>query len=295
MKQVFFFSLIGILFLVSCGTPKQIIRHDKLAMQSADSGNYEAAISEWETYINTQKINGDSILPLAYAEMGKAYFALEDYPQAEANFDIARDNSYADPEMYVMMQKRYKSLDNLSKEITVLEYYRDHFSQAADSSKMRNRLFETSLESENWVQAEEIWTQMDEDSKNSEEFLGIYFVMNKDLENTDKCDEIARQLLKVNKENKMGLDWLAKKYYNLGENRYQNAMKTYNKKKTSKTYKILLNELDKSTADYKKALTYLNVLWQFEGKEKYAVYLANIYGRFDDKKQSQYYKRFITH
>ena len=295
MKQTLFFSIIISLFLASCGTPKLIVHHDQLAMQSADSGNYEQAIAEWKTYIETQKTNGDSILPLAYAEMGKAYFSLENYLQAEANFDIARDNSYADPEMYVMMQARYQSIDNLSKEITVLEYYRDNFSQAADSSKMRNRLFETSLESENWVQAEEIWTQMDEDSKNNEEYLGIYFVMNKDLKNNAKCDEIAQQLLKVNKENKMGLDWLAKKYYNLGENRYQKAMTTYNKKKTSKTYKVLLKELDKSTADYKKALTYLNVLWQFEGKEKYAVYLTNIYGRFDDKKKSQYYKRFITH
>ena len=295
MKQTFFFSLIVTLFIVSCGTPKQIIRHDKLAMQSADSGHYEQAIAEWKTYINTQKTNGDSILPKVYAEMGKAYFALENYPQAEANFDIARDNFYADPQMYVMMQERYQSIDNLSKEITVLEYYRDNYNHEKDSSIMRNRLFETSLESENWAQAEEIWTQMDEDSKNSEKYLGIYFVMNKDLENEAKCDEVAQQLLKVNKENRMGLDWLAKKYYNLGENRYQNAMATYNKKKTSKTYKILLKELDKSTVDYKKALTYLNLLWQFEGKEKYAVYLANIYGRFDDKKQSQYYKRFITH
>ena len=295
MKQTFFFSLIVTLFIVSCSTPKQIIRYDNLAMQSADSGNYEAAISEWKQYISIQKTNGDSILPLAYAEMGKIYFALEDYTQAETSFDMARDNSYADPEMYVMMQERYKSLDNLSKEITVLEYYRDHYSQEKDSSMMRNRLFETSLESENWSQAEEIWTQMDMDSKNSEKYLEIYFVMNKDLKNDNKCDQIAQQLLNIKSDNRTGLDWLAKKYYNLGENRYQNAMATYNKKKTSKTYKILLKELDKSTVDYKKALTYLNVLWQFEGKEKYAVYLANIYGRFDDKKQSQYYKRFITH
>ena len=295
MKQTIFFSLIISLFLASCGTPKLMVHHDQLAMQSADSGNYKQAIAEWETYINTQKTNGDTILPKAYAEMGKAYFHLKNYPKAEASFDMARDNSYADPEMYAMMQQRYQSINNLSKEITVLEYYREHFSQEKDSSMMRNRLFETSLESENWTQAEEIWAQMDEDSKNSEKYLEIYFVMNKDLENKDKCDEIAQQLLKVNSNNIMGLNWLAKKYYYLGENRYQSAIKAYNKKKTSKNYKILLKELDKSTADYKKSLTYLNVLWKIDSKEKYAIYLANIYARFDDKKKSQYYKQFITH
>jgi len=295
MRQAFFFSIITALFIVSCGTPKQIIHHDNLAIQSADSGNYEAAISEWKQYISMQKAAGDSVLPKAYAEMGKAYFALEDYPQAESNFDMARDNSYADPEMYAMMQQRYQSINNLSKEITVLEYYCEHFSHEKDSSMMRNRLFETSLESENWTQAEEIWAQMDAPSKNSKKYLQIYFVMNKDLEHDDKCDEIAQQLLTVNPKNSLALDWLAKKYYYLGENRYQSAMKTYNKKKTSKTYKVLLKELDKSTVDYKKAITYLNVLWEQEGKEKYAIYLANIYARFDDKKQSQYYKRFITH
>jgi tetratricopeptide (TPR) repeat protein len=291
-KLILTLAIIAI-FFGACTAPKQIIHYDQLAINSADSGNYSQAITEWNTYINQQKQNALEINPKAYAELGKNYFALEQYTDAEINFDKARDANYADAEMYVMMSQRYKMKDNLSKEITALEYYRDHFSNDKDSSIMRNRLFETSLESENWEQAESIWAQMDESSKKNEKYLLIYFKMNKNLNHKEKCDEIALQLLSINNKNTEALDWMAKKYYKLAEDRYQNAMAVYNKRKTTKNYKILLKELDQVTIDFKKSLEYFEPLWDMEGGKKYAVYLANIYARFDDKTKSQYYKKYI--
>jgi len=294
MNKINIFSaFIMLIILASCGAPKQITHYDQLAMQSADSGHYEQAIQEWNEYIKTEKAKGIEAKSIAYAELGKAYFLLEQYEQAEVNFDKARDHNYGDATMYVMMTERYKMIDNLSKEITAIEYYQAHFPNDKDTSLMRNRLFETSLESENWEQAETIWAQMDDTSKGEEKYLLVYFKMNKKLEKTKKCDEIAAQLLSINGENREALDWMAKKYYNRAENRYQNAMATYNKKKTTKTYKALLKELDKVTADFKKSLKYFNPLWKMEDGKKYATYLANIYARFDDKKKSQYYKGFI--
>lgn len=289
----FFAAFIMLLLLASCGAPKQITHYDQLAMQSADSGHYEKAIQEWNEYMSIEKTKGIEANPKAYAEIGKAYFAMKQYEQAEANFDKARDNNYSDAKMYVLMAERYRMIDNLSKEITAIEFYQAHFPIDKDSSVMRNRLFETSLESENWEQAENIWAQMDVSSKSAEKYLLVYFKMNKKLEKTEKCDEIAVQLLNINSENREALDWMAKKYYNRAENRYQKAMATYNKKKTSKTYKTLLKDLDKVTADFKKSLKYFNPLWKMEDGKKYAPYLANVYARFDDKKKSQYYKGFI--
>ncbi len=79
----------------------------------------------------------------------------------------------------------------------------------------------------------------------------------------------------------------------MAEDRYQSSMAAYDKNKTNKQYKILLADLDRVTADFKKSLKYFEPLWEMEDGKKYASYLANIYGRFDDKKKSQYYKSFI--
>lgn len=282
-----------VILLASCGAPKKVIQYDIIADQYADSSNYSEAILQWNKYIETEKVKGVAPNPKAFAGLGKAYFSLKEYEKAEQNFDKARNENYSDPEMYLMMGERYRMIDNLSKEITTLEFYQKNFPLHKDSSKVLNRLFETSLESENWEQAESIWQRMDENSKNKEEYLHIYFTMNKKLGNNDKCDEIAKQLMKVNSVNIEALEWLGKKYFNKAEDRYQSSLAVYNKKKTSKTYKVLLKELDKSTLDYKEALKYFKPLWKMDNNKKYAVYLANIYARFDDKKKSQYYKKFV--
>ncbi len=292
-SKVIFFLAILATFMVSCGTPKQVIHYDQLALNAFKNGNYSQSITEWNNYISDQKKKAQEINPKVYAELGKNYFALEQYEQAELSFDKAREDNYSDAEMYVMMAQRYRMIDNLSKEITALEFYRDHFPKDKDSSLMRNRLFETSLESENWEQAENVWLQMDSSSKSEEKYLQVYFEMNKKLENTEKCDLIADQLLSINSKNRDALDWMAKKYYIRAEDRYQKSMAVYNKKKTTKTYKTLLKELDIVTKDFKKSLKYFEPLWKMEDGEKYAAYLANIYARFDDKKKSQYYKGFI--
>jgi tetratricopeptide (TPR) repeat protein len=292
-KRIIFALAIATLFLASCTTPKQIIHHDQLAITASQAGDFQQAINEWNNYIQTQTEEGENIDPKAYAELGKAYYNLKNYEKAEEYFNEARNKNYGDPEMYIMLSERYQMIDNLSKEITALEYYREHYHKAKDSSLVRNRLFETSLESENWEQAESLWAEMDSLSKKQEKNLQIYFQMNEKLDKKDICDQTAGDLLMVNENNKLALDWLAKKYYKRAEDRYQKAMKTYNRKKTNKTYKVLLKELDVVTADFKKSLKYFDVLWKLDDGKKYAKYLANIYVRFGDKKKSQYYKQFI--
>jgi len=292
-KKIIFSLAIGALFLASCTAPKQIVHHDQLAFTASQAGNFQQAITEWNNYIQTQTEEGVEIDPEAYAELGKAYFHMENYEKAEEYFNEARNKNYGNPEMYIMLSERYQMIDNLSKEITALEYYREHYPKAKDSSLVRNRLFETSLESENWEQAESLWAEMDALSKKQEKNLQIYFQMNKKLDKKDVCDQTAKDLLTVNASNKLALDWLAKKYYKRAEDRYQKAMKIYNRKKTNKTYKVLLKELDVVTADFKKSLKYFDLLWKLDDGKKYAKYLANIYARFGDKKKSQYYKQFI--
>lgn len=292
-RLIFIKVLIISIIISSCGTQKTIVSYEDKADMAADSGNYEQALINWQNYLNEASINATEINPQVYAQMGKAYYFIEDYNKSESSFDQARDKNYADAEMYLLMSKNYRRIDNLSKEITVLEYYRDQLSPKGDSVYMRNRLFETYVISDNWSLAEDTWINIDSATQNNENYLQQYFTVERELGKNDNCDQIATELLKKNNKNESALDWLAKKYYNGAENRYQNAMAVYNKKKNNKTYKVLLKELDIVTADFKKSLKYFDVLWDMEDGKKYANYLANIYARFDDKKKSQYYKKFM--
>ena len=294
MNRLILIKLLIISIIISsCGTQKTIISYEDQATMAADSGNYKQAIINWQNYLNEASVNATEVNPQVYAKIGKAYYSLENYNKSESSFDQARDKNYADAEMYILMSKNYRRIDNLSKEITVLEYYRDHLSPKGDSVFMRNRLFETYVKSDNWTLAEDTWSSLDLSTQENENYLQKYFTVEKELNKDDQCDQISADLLKINKQNVIALDWLAKKYYNRAENRYQNAMAVYNKKKNNKTYKILLKELDMVTSDFKKSLKYFDVLWEMEDGKKYANYLANIYARFDDKKKSQYYKKFL--
>jgi len=294
MKNKVIYYLFGILIILnSCGSAVQTINYQRLAEEASLSSDYALTIEKWNQYISNQEANELEVEPRAYAELGKAYFQLGKYDMAESNFEIAEQKGYSDEEIYVMMVQRYQMIDNLSKELSALKFYRDHFSNAKDSSLMRNRLFEALMESENWQPAMEAWKTMDELSQKEEKNLQYYFDLNKELEQKEICDELAPQLLELNAQNKTALDWMAKKYYQLAEDRYQSSMAAYDKNKTNKQYKILLADLDRVTADFKKSLKYFEPLWEMEDGKKYASYMANIYGRFDDKKKSQYYRSFI--
>ncbi len=292
-KNIFYYLLSLTILFTACGTPKQVVDYQQLAKESYNNGAYQQSIDQWNAYIQEQETSALEVNPKAYAEIAKAQFAMEQYAKAEKNFDRARDKEYADAEMYVMMVQRYRIIDNLSKELTALEYYKDHFSGEKDSAQMRNRLFEVYMEADNYEGATATWEKMDSISKSEESNVQLYFDLNKELEQTEECDELAEQLLVFDSKNKEALVWLAKKYYNQAENRYQSQMDKYNKNRTNKQYKILLKQLDIVTADFKKSLKYFEPLWNMEDGKKYASYMANIYARFDDKKKSQYYKSFM--
>lgn len=292
-RNIFYYLLVITVIFTACGTPKQTIDYQQLAMASYEEGAYQQSLDQWNTYIQEQETKALEVNPRAYAEIAKAQFAMEQYDKAEKNFDRARDKEYADADMYVMMVQRYRMIDNLSKELTALEYYKDYFSDQKDSTQMRNRLFETYMEADNYEAATETWRKMDPETKSEEVYVQLYFDLNKELEQTEKCDVLAEQLLVLNGENKDALVWLAKKYYNRAEDRYQSQMDIYNKNRTNKQYNVLIKQLDIVTADFKKSLKYFEPLWNMEDGKKYASYMANIYGRFDDKKKSQYYKTFV--
>ncbi|MFV0591611.1 MAG: tetratricopeptide repeat protein [Draconibacterium sp.] len=190
------------------------------------------------------------------------------------------------------MAEIYRSEDNLSKELSALESYVEQYGN--DNQKVNERLFQLYAEISSWEKANGLWQKMSNASQQTESNLETFLEVNKKLDNNAKCDSIASALLTVNSDHFEALDWMAKKFYWAGQNRYDTEMEKYEQNKTRKQYALLLKELDLVTADFKKALPYLEKLWEQKPGKEYASYLANIYARFGDEKKVDFYKKYMN-
>ena len=286
-------GLIVIMFFAGCSGPKittsPLNSNKTIAENEMAAGNYAQAVNSWKLYFNQTPIEqttGDE-----FAQAAQTAFKSGDQTQSVSWFDQARYKNFSNAEMYLTLAKIYNSQQNISKELSALEYYKSNFSD--NLNEVNKRLFEIYFEIKIFDKALVSWAEMDENSKNEISNLKTYFKINKSLENTAVCDSLSLAILDKEPANVDALEWHGNKYYWLGENRYQLEMEKYNKNKTNKQYKILLNELDLATADFKKALPFFEKLWKIEPGEKYASYLANIYARFGDESKVVYYRKFM--
>jgi hypothetical protein len=67
-------------------------------------------------------------------------------------------------------------------------------------------------------------------------------------------------------------------------------MEAYDKNKTNKQYKRLLEELKVVTTEFKDAKSKYENLYRLNPKPSYAQYLSNIYVRLNDKEKADYYR-----
>ncbi|WP_321344647.1 hypothetical protein [uncultured Draconibacterium sp.] len=288
-KNKLFWGLMIALFFASCGAPKVLITAKNEAESFEAQGNFTQALSAWTSYFNTTEI--ETVAGADFAQAAKTAFKAGNAAQAVGWFDQARYKNYADAEMYKTLAAIYQQQDNLSKELSALEYVKDNY--GTESADVNARLLAIYTEIDANEKAVAVWKTMDSSSKNEEANLQSYFEVNKALEREAVCDSLANVLLDKNAENLEALEWNAKKYYWAGQNRYEREMAKYNANKTRKNYNTLLKELDLVTADFKKALPYLNKLWKLNPGKEYAGYLANIYARFGDEEKTEYYKNFM--
>ncbi|MFW6352275.1 MAG: hypothetical protein ACOC2E_07790, partial [Bacteroidota bacterium] len=73
------------------------------------------------------------------------------------------------------------------------------------------------------------------------------------------------------------------------EHRYQKEMKAYEKNRTRKQYKQLLDAFEVLNADFRRSLNYYLKLYEMKPEPRYARFIGNVYLRFDDKKKARYY------
>ncbi|MEZ5106970.1 MAG: hypothetical protein R2757_20865 [Draconibacterium sp.] len=278
-----------ILILFSCNAPKTLVSSKINAENAFTAGNYAKAMKDWEQYFSETTI--EQVTGADFATAAKIAYMGENSLQAITWFDQARYKSYSDFEMYITLAEIYRKQKNISKELTALEYIKNNYSEK--SSLINNRLFQIYDEIGLIDKAINVWGELDAESKNDFQNLISYFEIQKQLKDSIVCDSLALIILDKDQKQVDALEWMAIKYYWMGEKRYQREMEIYNENKTTRQYRILLEELNKSTADFKTSLGYLEKLWNLEPGKKYASYFANIYARFGDEQKANYYEKYL--
>jgi tetratricopeptide (TPR) repeat protein len=279
------------IFMSSCGTNSKLTQNIKTADNAFNSGDMKSALENYEHTISYYEGKNMSKECPVYTKAGIAAAKLGETEKAINYLDKARYSASESPETYWELAKCYRKIDNLSKEMTTLETYKEKYPADSNIKKVNERLFEIYTQSENYDKALAVWPSIKNGAANNKDLITDYFTVNKAIGNSDVCDSLATEMLKNDKNNVLALEWKAEKYYNRAEKLYQKEMKAYNKHKTRRQYAHLLKALDRVTADFKISLKYFKQLYSINADPKYARYLANIYNRLDDKSKAAYYKK----
>jgi hypothetical protein len=279
--------IILVIIIQSCASSK-FIEEGNTAFNSQ---NYEEALKSYDQIIESKENAGSKAKAIVYVNAGISALELDQTEKAQKYLETARELQYSSPEMYESLIKVYKIIDNLSKEITALETYREKYPQGENIKKVNTRLVETYIESENWDLAIDIWPQIKDQAQTEINLLASYLIINKNLNNTGECDNLAKQISNIDANNITVLEYYAEKYFWKAENLYISEMKAYKEHRTSSQYKKLLKALDEVWPNFQKSRDYFLKLYKIDSKPEYAQFLANIYTRYDDKQKAAYYEK----
>jgi tetratricopeptide (TPR) repeat protein len=290
MKIVNLFFVAAILLSVAaCSSSTNLTKTVQDAEIAYSSGDYQKALEYYETVIASYQNQGNPNECPVYFQAASAALQLGMPEKALGYLEQNRYTTQVNGETYYELSKLYREQDNLSKELDALETYIAEYPKGDETAAVHRRLFEIYIEIEDYEKALEEWDQLSANTQQEESWLEDYFLTNKALNNDSVCDRLAEDLLTLNEENVLALDWTAKKYFWQAEDRYQSELKAYEKNKTNKQYNQLLRALDVVSADYKTALGYFKKLYALDPSPKTAKYLGNIYNRLDDKQKADYY------
>lgn len=254
-------------------------------------GNYEEALKAYDQIIQSKENAGKKAKAPVYEKAGLAAFKLEQRDKARNYLESAKGLQYSTPELYVTLAKIYKAIDNLSKEITALETYHKKYPQGKEIEKVNARLLETYVESENWDYAIELWPSIEKQAETDADMLANYLIVNKNLENTSTCEELAQKIYKLEPENIIFLEYYAEKYFWLAEDLYVKEMSAYQKNRTRSQYNKLLKALEQVWPNYQKSRDLYLKLYKIDPKPEYAKFLSQIYTRYKDEQKAAYYEK----
>jgi len=292
MNRIFLLIVLGIaISFTACDSSKQLAKTQQTAQQAYNNGDYTTALNLWEGVIADYEQKDNKKQCPVYTGAGMAAKKLGQTDKAINYLKQANWSEFSNEETYLTLADIYREKDNLSLELVNLETYLEKFPQGAGRSDVNKRLFELYIESDNLDKALNMWGNLSSEQQSEIELLQGYLKVNDKLDNDTVCLEVSNKLIGLDEHNDVALKWLSNYYFWKAEKKYQAEMKTYEKHKTRKQYKILLKALDQVTVEYKKSLNYALSLYKLNPEPKTAKLISKCYTRLDNKKKAAYYKR----
>ncbi len=280
-------ALVVFLIVHSCTTTK-LVEEGQTAYQQ---GNYETALAKWEQIISETEKQARLVDSSLYYKAGMAALKLNKKDKAQQYFVWADDGGFSSPDMYLTLSGMYKSVDNLSLEIEMLENYHREYPEGEKIDSINVRLFETYMESEQWGKAKNLWPEIENLAESDIALLTDYFLLSSKLDDEEERSKTAQRLLELDENNITGLEWKAKKFFRKAEDLYVKEMKAYDENRTRKQYRKLLKAWDKIWPDFRKSRDIFEKLYELEPKAEYAKYLGHIYTRMDKEQKAAYWNK----
>ncbi|MCF8367039.1 MAG: hypothetical protein K9H16_14715 [Bacteroidales bacterium] len=288
IKILLFVAVVVLVF--SCSTANKSLSVKQSADQFFENNDFENALSGYEQIIADYMREMNTEECPVYGRAGISSLRTGNLAKAIDYLKMDTYTPFASEETYFGLAGCFRKKDNLSKEIISLQDYMQLYPEGKHIQEVKTRLFETYVESENWEAAQKMWPPF-ADADIHEDFLSQWFRVNLALKNDDECNIISQQLIKMNPGNIPALEWQAKEAFLKAENHYQTEMDAYEKNKTNKQYKRLLDELKIVSAQFQTAKTQYEKLYSLDSKAIYAQYLSNIYVRLNDQEKADYYRK----
>lgn len=286
-RWIFIFALFT--QVTSC-SPGSKLTQNQQAQKAFEEGKLNESLAIYEAMIATEEASGTVAEKNHYEQAAEVAEALDLSDKAESYYKLAIYHKIASPEVYQKLAKLYRKQGNISKESGVLEPLEQLYPESTAAKEERLRLFQIYIETTQWQKAISLWPPTPQ-AENNENELNAYFEAKQALDHQDDLGNIAEQLLVLNPDNKAALEWKAKAYYEKAESRYQKEITAYDQNKTRKQYAKMLEGLDASTADFKKALPIFESLYNDTKNKRFALYIANIYARFGDAGNAEKYRK----
>lgn len=289
-KTIFLVILTGLL-VNACSPMRQVAELSQQAEQAYVSGNFEEAFGLYEQLIDVHRAQNQDIDGLVYQRAGVSAHAAGHTQKAIEYLEFARHTDAANEKTFYILAQGYREIDNLSREISNLERYAEHFPEGEDIAKVQERLFETLVESMNWQQAYDLWPVLGNEAYSNEELMTDYLRVSRVLNESGTAGDIAEMLLELNPDNTEALDYLGRKHFNAAVSLYNREMRAYEQNRTNRQYAQLLEAFEIINTNFRIALNYFLRLYEQDPRPEYASYLANIYERFEDDERARYFRR----
>ncbi len=283
--------LLALLFISGCSSKRHLDGLSQEAEAAYVSGDHAEALLAYERLISALQERGQDVDGMYYLRAGLLAFEAGATGKTIEYLELARHQSVADAPAYVALAKAYREIDNLSREITMLEHYVQKYPDGDTFKEVQQRLFKTLVKSLNFQQAYKLWPELKDDFPGNEVLMTNYLLVLRAMDQDSAATELAGDILDINRSNEEALEWLAKRHFRHAEEKYQKEMQAYEQNRTHRQYAQLLKAMDIINTDLHIALDYFKRLYAKNPTGEYASYLANIYERFQDEENARYYRR----